>query len=107
MFAKYISFNTQKRNKVKDDFEEDFYILLNSEFYGKTLENVRNRKKVEFIKKNDTDKISKQQSKLIFNGIHKSCDNYDSYTFKQNEVLMDKPIYLGFTVFEMSKINNV
>ena len=38
----------------------------------------------------------KQQSKIIFNGIHKSYENFDSYTFKQNEVLMDKPIFLGF-----------
>ena len=46
------------------------------------MENVRNRIKVEFIKKDDTDKFIKQQSKLTFNGIHKSYENYDSYTFK-------------------------
>ena len=101
---KYISFNTQKRNKAKNDFEKDFYKLLNNAFYGKTMENVRNRIKVEFIKKDDTDKIIKQQCKLTFNGIHKSYENYDSYTFKQNEVLMDKPIYLGFSVLELSKL---
>ena len=89
---KYINFNTQKRNKAKNDFEKDFYKLLNNAFYGKTMENVRNRCKIEFIKKSDTDKIIKQQSKLTFNGIHKSYENYDSYTFKQNEVPMDKPI---------------
>ena len=59
---KYISFNTQKRNKAKNDFEKDFYKLLNNAFYGKTVENVRNRIKVEVIKKDDTDKIMKQQS---------------------------------------------
>ena len=46
----------------------------------------------------------KQQSKLTFNGTHKSYERYDSYTFKQNEVLMEKPIYLGFTVLELSKL---
>ena len=101
---KYINFNTQKRNKAKNYFEEDFYKLLNNAFYGKTMENVRNRIKVEFIRKDDTDKIIKQQSKLTFSGIHKSYENYDSYTFKQNEVLMDKPIYLGFSVLELSKL---
>ena len=68
------------------------------------MENVRNRIKVGFINKDDTDEIIKQQSKLTFNGIHKSYENYDSYTFKQNEVLMDKPNYLGFSVLEMSKL---
>ena len=84
---KYISFNTQKQNKPKNDFEKAFYKLKNNAFYGKTLENVRDRLKVEFIKKDDTDKIIKQQSKLTFNGIRKSYENYDSYKFKQNEVL--------------------
>ena len=77
---------------------------MNNAIYGKTMENLRNQIKAEFIKKDDTDKIIKQQSKLTFNGIHKSYENYDSYTFKLNEVLMDKPIYLGFSVSELSKL---
>ena len=101
---KYINFNTQKRNKAKNDFEKDFYKLLNNAFYGKTMENVRNRLKIKFIKKDDYREILRQQSKLTFSGIHKSYDNCDSYTFKQNEVLMDKPIHLGFAVLELSKL---
>ena len=38
-------------------------------------------------------KIIKHKSKLTINGIHKSYENYDSYTFEQNEVLMDKPFF--------------
>ena len=100
----YITFNAQKRNKAQNDFEKDFYKLLNNAFYGKTMENVRNRLKIKFIKKDDYREIIKQQSKLTFNGIHKSYDNCDSYTFKQFEVLKDKPIYLGFTVLELSNL---
>ena len=47
----YINFNTQKRNKAQNGFEKDFYKLLNSPFYGKTMENVRNRLRLEFFKK--------------------------------------------------------
>ena len=100
---KYISFNTQKRNKAKNDFEKDFYELLNNAFDRKTMENVRNRIKVEFIRKDDTDEIIKPQSRLTFDGIHKSYKNCDSYTLKQNEVLLDKPFYLGFSVLELSE----
>ena len=41
---------------------------------------------------------------MTFNGFHKSYENCDSYTFKQNEVLMVKPIYLGFALLELSTL---
>ena len=98
---KYINFNTQKRNKAKNDFEKDFYKLLNNAFYGKTMENVRNRLGLNFFKKDEYKEIIKDQSKLTFNGIHKSYENCDSYVFRKNEVIMDKPIYLGFAVLQL------
>ena len=39
------------------------------------MENVRTRINVEFIRKDDTDKNIKQQSKSTFNGIHESYEN--------------------------------
>ena len=101
---KYINFNTQKRKKAVNDFEKDFYKLLNNAFYGKTMENVRNRLKIKIIYKGEVREIIKQQSKLTFKGIQELYENCDSYTFKQKEVFMDKPIYLGFTVLEISKL---
>ena len=100
----YISFNTQKRIQAKNEFVKNFYKLLNNAFHGKTTDNVRNRLKVEFVRKDYSNKINKQQPKLTFNGIHSSYETCDSYTFKQNEVLMDKPIYLGFAVLEVSNL---
>ena len=47
----YISFNTQKRIEASNDFEKKFYKILINAFYGKTMENVRNRLKIKFIKK--------------------------------------------------------
>ena len=68
------------------------------------MENVRNILKIKFVKKDDYREIVKQQSKITFNEIHKSYENYYSYTVRQNEVLVDKPIYLGFSVLELSKL---
>ena len=79
-------------------------MLVNAAF-GNFLENVRNRLGLELVKKDDIKKIIKQQSKLTFNGIQKSYENYDSYTFKKNEVVMDKAIYVGFAILELSKLH--
>ena len=86
------------------DFEKDFSKLLNNAFFGKTSDNVRNRRKVLSIEKGDNEKKIERQSKLTFNGIIKSYTKNDSYNFKQNDVSMDNPNYLGFAIIEMSKI---
>ena len=48
-------------------------------------------------------KLTKQQSKLTFNGRHKFHTIYDSYTVKQEYVLMDKLNYLEFVIINLSK----
>ena len=101
----YITFNTQKRNKAKNEFEKDFFKLLVNAAFGKSLENVRNRLELELIKNDNIKKNINQQSKLTFNGIQKSYENYDSYAFKQNQVVMDKAIYVGFATLELSKLH--
>ena len=52
----YISFDTQKRNKAKNDFEKGFFKLLVNAAFGKFLENIRNRLELELIKKDDIKK---------------------------------------------------
>ena len=51
-------------------------------FSGKTLENVRNRKKME-LNKQDDDKVLQMQSTLTLNGVQNSCEIYDGHTYKQ------------------------
>ena len=102
---KYFNFNTQKRNRSKNDFEKDFHRILNYAAFGKTLENVRNRLRSEFIEKDDFKNKIRQQSKLTFNGILKSYENCNSYTFIQSQVVMDKALYVDFTNLELKKLH--
>ena len=102
--AKYIDFNTQKRALADSDFMKDYHKKLICSFFGKTMEKVCNRIKVEFVKNTNERKILKFQSRLDFNGIHKSYQDYDSYIFKSKIVKMEKPIYLGFCILELSKL---
>ena len=69
------------------------------------MDNVRNCLGLKFFEKDDHKEIIKYQSKLTFNGNHMSYENCDSYVFRKNKVLMDKPIYLEFAVLELSKLH--
>ena len=69
------------------------------------MKNVRNRMRLEFFIKDDIKNIIEQQSKMTLIGIRKSYENCYSYSLKQNEVLMDQPIYLGFATLELSKLH--
>ena len=61
---KYLNYNFQKRNQAVNDFKKDFYKLLNNAFYGKTMENVRNRLIIKFVKKDEYKELIKQQSNI-------------------------------------------
>ena len=102
--GKYIDHNTQKRTVAKTNFEKDLYKLMNNAFFGKTMENVRDRTILEFIDHSQIDQIIKRQSKLSFKGIVDHYSKFSVYKFDKEKTVFDKPIYLGFTVLELSKL---
>ena len=102
--AKYIDHNTQKSIKAKTNFEKDLYKLMNNAFFGKILKSVRDRVNLEFIDDSQIQQIIKRQSKLSFKGIVDWYSVFSLYKFDKEKTVHDKPIYLGFTVLELSKL---
>ena len=60
----YIDFNTEKRKMAKNDFEKNFFKLMNNAVFGKTMENLRNRLIVQLV--NNQSKAMKLTSKPSF-----------------------------------------
>ena len=89
-------------NDAVNDFEKDFYKLMNNFLIDETMENVRNRVIVKFTGKKDFKQFVKKISIVTFNTNHQFYTNYNGYAFRQNEVPMDKPIHLGFAVSDLS-----
>ena len=50
----YIKFNTEKRKQANNEFEKDFFKLMNNSVYGKTMVNLRNHVNVELISNQET-----------------------------------------------------
>jgi oligoribonuclease NrnB/cAMP/cGMP phosphodiesterase (DHH superfamily) len=97
----YIDFNTEMRKKAKNEFEKDFFKLMNNSVFGKTMENVRNRMKMHLT--TDDANAEKWFSKPTF----KNCNNiFGIYMIEmyQDEVVLDKPIYVGTTILDLSKL---
>ena len=98
---KYIDFNTEKRKNATSDFEKDSFKLMINSVYGKTMENLRKRINVRLVsnKKDFLKYISKPTYVT-----HKLFDKDYAAIHEIKPVLMlNKPIYVGFTVLELSK----
>ena len=98
----YIDVNTELRKKVSNDFEKDFFKLMNNAVFGKTMENVRKRRDIKLVK------TDHRRNKLVpepnYHTMKLIDDNLAIIEMRKVKVKMNKPIYLGLCILEISKI---
>ena len=68
------------------------------------MENVRERVNIQTLPHTNIDQIIKRQSKLSFKGIVNHYSEFSVYKFDKEKTVFDKPIYLSFSVLELSKL---
>ena len=98
----YIDRNTEFRMKANNDFEKDYYKLLNNSFYGKTMENVRNHRDIRLV--NTENKKSKLASEPNYHSNKHISEDFLIMGMKRREIRMNKPIYLGQAILDYSKM---
>ena len=98
----YIEMNTELRKLAKNDFEKDLFKLMNNLVFGKTMENIREHRDIKLV---TTDK---KRSKLVsepnYHTINLISENFSIIEMKKTKIKMNKPIYLGLSILEISKI---
>ena len=98
----YIDMNTKLKTEAKNDFEKDFFKLMNNPVFGKTMENVR---KHRYIKLVTTDKRRNQLApEPNYHTTKYFSENLMATEIKKIRVKMNKPIYLRMSILDISKI---
>ena len=98
----YIDFNTEKRKNAKNEFEKDFFKLMNNSVFGKTMENVRKRSNIKL--ETDPDHFLRQTAKPTFVSCKIFHENLVAVHMKKNFLLLDKPSYVGMCILDLSKV---
>lgn len=103
----YIDLNTSLRTLSKNDFEKDFYKLMNNSIFGKTMENIEKRVDVRLLTHwENIGKIQGAQSLIArpeFHSLSIFSENLVAVQLKKVKVVYNKPIYLGFCILDISK----
>ena len=100
----YIRMNTEFRKQAKNDFEKNFYKLMNNSVFGKTMENLRNRVDIKIVRSNEKDKIRKLIASPLYSRHVIFTNDLVGIDMHKSRLLLNKPVYTGMTILDKSKI---
>lgn len=100
----YIDFNIRMRAEAGDEIAKEFYKLMNNAVFGKTMEDVRKRRSIDFYFENDYEralhhvsspfakqfKIVKEDSMMVLEK-------------RRHRVTLNRPVIVGMTILDLSK----
>ena len=98
---KYVDFNTKKRMNAANDSEKDFFKLMINSVYGNTMENLQKRINERLV--NNAKDFFKYTSRPIYITHKVFGEDYAAIHEVKPVLVVNKPIYVGFTVLDLSK----
>ena len=99
--GKNIDINTKLRQKAKNNFEEDFFKLMNNAVFGKTVENVKKHRNIKLVT------TEKRRNCLVSEpNCHTTklfTENLLAIEMIKIQILMNKPVYIGLSILDLRK----
>ena len=93
--------NTELRKNAENEFEKDFYKSMNNIIFGKTIQNDKNHRDIKLVTTaNQRNKLASEPNLVSTKYISKDLLIME---IRKTEVKMNKPIYLGQTMLDLSK----
>ena len=93
--------NTKLRAEARNDFEKDFFKLMNNSVFGKTMENVRKHRDIKLVTTNE--RRNKLVSEPNYHTSKYFSENLLAIEMRKTKILMNKPVYLGQAILDISK----
>ena len=98
---KYIDFNTEQRKRANNEFEKNFFKLMNNAVFGKTLESLRKHQDVKLV--SEGRKFKKLVAKPNFKSFKIFSEVLVGVHLGKTEIKLIKPTYVGFSILDLSK----
>src|SRR5256885_15446364 len=97
--------NTALRTKAKNDFEKDFFKLMNNSVFGKSMKNLQKRQRVSIVQPiTDLKKYKKLTSDLSFKSQKIFSENLVAIHRHKTEVNLNRPTYIGICILDLSNL---
>ena len=93
--------NSDLRRKSKNDFVRDFFKLINNAVFGKTMEIVRKNRDIKLITTKGRRNYLVLEPTYHFTKVF--TENVLAIKMKKTHVYINKPVFLLFSVLELSE----
>lgn len=97
----YIQLNTDMRTKAKNEFEKEYYKLMNNSVFGKTMENIRNRVDIRLATKDK--QVDKWLAQPNFKRRTIFTEQLAAVHMSKTKLFFNKAIYVGMSILDISK----